>query len=108
MNKQAVADAVRQAIEENPKLTQRSVGQALDVSTATVSKWALGHTMPAEERWADVEKALYLKPGSLKTAYESEPEDPVGQLEKRMDDLAREVASMRRALNLIEQLLEQR
>ncbi|MEU1733336.1 helix-turn-helix transcriptional regulator [Streptosporangium sp. NPDC020145] len=46
------------AAREAAELSQRRLCYTLDVSTATVHRWELGHTNPAQWRWSQIAEIL--------------------------------------------------
>ena len=86
-NKQAVSELLSDAIRSDPQATQASVAALLGVQAPTINKWTQGKTMPAFERWPEVETVLGLKAGSIESAYRKPPADRVDELERQVDTL---------------------
>lgn len=50
---------------------QSRVADAVGVRTATVGKWAAGHTVPKSDKWAIIERELALPRGSIERSHQA-------------------------------------
>lgn len=100
-NKQAVADLIRQAIESDPTNTQASIAATLSVQAPTINKWAQAKTLPAFDRWPEVENVLGLPGGSIEQAYRTPLTNPLDAIETRVAHLENELSEIKTMLRQV-------
>jgi DNA-binding transcriptional regulator YdaS (Cro superfamily) len=83
----------------NERGAQARVARALSISATTVNNWAAGRNAPERERWAAIEKALDMEPGTL-AALSTPPGagDLIGELRSAIRSLDEEVQHLRAEL----------